>query len=67
MDLLRQKKVEFEEINLTGKADELTALRDKTGWRTVPQIFLGEEMIGGFQELQELETSGELNKKLGIS
>jgi glutaredoxin 3 len=61
---LVQKGVEFEEIVLDGKDDELQALRERTGFRTVPQIFIGEEMIGGFTEMMSLEQSGELESKL---
>jgi len=36
----------------------------RTGRRTVPQIFIGDESIGGFTELRALEVSGELAEKL---
>lgn len=62
--LLTTKGIPFEEINLSGKPDELVALKNRTGWRTVPQIFIGEELIGGFSELSELNASNELDKKL---
>ena len=32
--------------------------------KTVPQIFIGDEFIGGFQELSDLNQSGELDKKI---
>lgn len=32
----------------------------KTGRRTVPQIYIGEKYIGGFAELRALDLSGEL-------
>lgn len=62
--LLSQKGVPFSEINLSSKPDELTALKKRTGMRTVPQIFIGEELVGGFTELLALEQSKELDKKL---
>ncbi len=62
--LLSQKGVAFTEVNLQDKPDELEALKKKTGWRTVPQIFIGEELIGGFSELLELEETGKLDQKL---
>lgn len=58
--LLKGAKIEFEEINLTGKDDELKALKEKTQFMTVPQIFINDTMIGGFQELSSLKKSGEL-------
>jgi glutaredoxin 3 len=65
-DLLRSKKAEFREIDVSND-DEFDALVKRTGWKTVPQIFIGDEMIGGFQELAALDRSGELMKKLKAS
>lgn len=65
--LLSQKGVDFVEYNLEDKPDELEALKKKTGWRTVPQIFIAGELIGGFSELSNLEFSGKLDEMLGKS
>jgi glutaredoxin 3 len=59
--LLRSKGVEFEEIDVTDDP----ALRAKMielsgGRRTVPEIFINGEIIGGCDELYALEESGEL-------
>ena len=35
-----------------------------TGLRTVPQIFINDEPIGGFEEMRALDQAGELDKKL---
>ena len=64
-NLLKQKGVPFEEINLDGKDAEFEALKAKTGWRTVPQIFIGEKMVGGFTDIADLDAKGELDKLLG--
>ena len=37
------------------------------GLRTVPQIFIGEQHIGGYDELAALDRSGELNQLLGLA
>jgi len=62
--LLKHKGVPFEEIDVG--ADD--ALRDKmvaeSGRRTVPQIFIDGRPIGGFDELNALEQSGELDGML---
>ncbi|HSA59224.1 MAG TPA: glutaredoxin, partial [bacterium] len=34
------------------------------GWKTVPQIFIGDEMIGGFDELAVLDREGKLDSLL---
>lgn len=62
-ELLKRKSIPFEEIDVTDD-DKKLELKKKTGWRTVPQIFIGEELIGGYQELQALEATGELEKKI---
>ena len=63
--LLQRKGVAFREI----KVDENPAERDKMldrsgGRRTVPQIFIGRQHVGGFDDLYELETTGQLDKLL---
>ena len=62
--LLRDRGIAFEEIDVTGDPEARRWLVEKTGRRTVPQIFIGDEPIGGFDELRELDRTGELGKKL---
>ena len=64
-DLLNRKGAKFEEINLDGKDDELTKLRERTGQRTVPQIFIDGKLVGGFTDLAALDSRGELDALLG--
>ena len=63
--LLRHKGVEFEEIDVTYEP-ELRARMVKLagGRRTVPEIFINGEIIGGCDELYALEMSGELDALL---
>lgn len=60
-NLLQSSKIDFVEHNLDGKEDELTALKTRTGWRTVPQIFIDGTLVGGFTELAEKDSKGELD------
>ena len=62
--LLKAKGVTFEEINVSGDHDARDWLVKMTGLRTVPQIFINEEPIGGFEEMRALDRAGELDKKL---
>lgn len=64
--LLTNKGVAFEEIDLTNKPEEMQKLKEQTGWKTVPMIFIGDKMIGGYTDMKELDQSGELDKMLGI-
>jgi len=59
-NLLTEKGMEFTEVPLDGKDDELVKLRERTGQRTVPQIFIDDKFIGGFQELSALNAAGDL-------
>lgn len=63
---LQNKKIPYEEIDVS-HPEKKGVLKKRTGWMTVPQIFIGEELIGGYQELVALDQAGELRKKLAIS
>ena len=39
-------------------------LSDISGWPTVPQVFIGGELVGGADIVEELAASGELEQKL---
>jgi glutaredoxin 3 len=62
-DLLRSKKVDFKEIDVSDD-DDFDALVKRTGFKTVPQIFIGDKMIGGFNELAALDREGKLDAML---
>lgn len=63
-NLLEGKGVSYTEENLEDRPEELAALVQKTGMRTVPQIFIGDELVGGFTELSALESEGKLDDML---
>jgi glutaredoxin 3 len=65
--LLQTRGLEFVEINLVNQPEEMVALKDRTGWRTVPQIFINGQLIGGYTDLATLNESGELDKLLAQS
>jgi glutaredoxin 3 len=62
--LLERKGVRYEEIDVAGDDDARADLAEKTGRRTVPQIFIGEYHVGGSDELYELEQEGKLDALL---
>ena len=62
--LLQRKGVPYEEVNVSGDADARQALVARTRQRTVPQIFINGEHIGGADELAELERAGKLDALL---
>ena len=65
--LLREKGVAFREINVSDDPAELTRMVERTKQRMLPQIFVGERHIGGFDDLAALNASGQLEAVLGIS
>ena len=62
--LLKAKGVPYEEIDVSGDHDKREWLVKTTGLRTVPQIFINEESIGGFDEMRALDRAGLLDAKL---
>jgi glutaredoxin 3 len=62
--LLERKGVAYEEIDVTRHPDRRAEMIEASGRRTVPQIFIAEQSIGGFDELYELEQGGRLDALL---
>jgi glutaredoxin 3 len=63
--LFKKKGVNYEEILVSRDAGKREEMERLSGRRTVPQIFIDGQPIGGFDELYALDTSGELDKLLG--
>ena len=63
--LLDKKGISYEETDV-GREPQLRAAMTQraNGRRTVPQIFIGDEPIGGCDELHALEQSGKLDQML---
>lgn len=64
--LLKSKGVAFEAIELQDHPGEFAKLKERTGLMTVPQIFIGDKLIGGYSDMADLDRNGELDKLLGI-
>ncbi|WP_417483114.1 glutaredoxin 3 [Maricaulis sp.] len=67
VSLLKQKKVDFEEIDAgfdQKKREEM--VQRSRGGRTFPQIFIGKDHVGGCDQLMALERSGKLDGLLGL-
>jgi glutaredoxin 3 len=62
--LLTNKGVPYTEIDVTLDAGLRQEMIASSGRRTVPQIFIDGRSIGGFDELYDLEQSGELDDLL---
>lgn len=53
-----------EKIRVDLQPELRVAMTEKTGRRTVPQIFIGERHVGGYDDLAALDRAGELQKLL---
>lgn len=59
--LLKSKRLDYEEINISTGTDRTMEMVDRSGRRTVPQIFIDNEPIGGFDELSQFDKAGKLD------
>ena len=61
--LLTERGLAYEEIDVAGDDALRTSVIERSGGRrTVPQIFIDGQAIGGYEELAELDASGELTR-----
>jgi len=59
--LLKKRGVtEIEKIRIDLLPEQRDIMMAKTGRRTVPQIYIGERHVGGFDDMAELDSLGEL-------
>jgi len=62
--LLNNKAISYEEIRVDLNTDKRIEMERLSGRRSVPQIVINGQPIGGFDDLSALEKSGELNTLL---
>ena len=63
--LLKRKGVsEIEKIRVDLDPERRLEMMERTGRRTVPQIFIGDRHVGGFDDLAALDHAGELDPLL---
>ncbi len=62
--LLDRKGVTYEEIMVDQDPQLFNDLKKRSGMLTVPQIFINDKLVGGYTELAELESKGELDSLL---
>ena len=62
--LLKKKGVAFDDVLVDAGSDKQAEMRERSGRSSVPQIFVGDRHVGGFDELYELDRSGKLDELL---
>ena len=62
--LLEQKGVAYTEVDVMDPEQRATMVQKAHGRRTVPQIFIGETHVGGYDDMAALERRGQLDPLL---
>lgn len=66
--LFARKQISIREIKIDAEPEQRDIMLQRSGGRrTVPQIFIGERHIGGFDDLVALDRKGELDPLLGLA
>ena len=63
--LLESKGVALQEIDVESAPEKRAEMQNRSGRRTVPQIFIGDRHVGGCDDLHALEAAGKLDALLG--
>jgi len=61
---LRSKGAAINEIDVESAAEKRAEMISRSGRRSVPQIFIGEQHVGGSDDLADLEAAGKLDALL---
>jgi len=64
--LLKSKGLSYQEVNVTSDEALQQEMVTRSGRRTVPQIFLDGESVGGYDDLANFNATGELDRRLGL-
>ena len=63
-NLLAHKGVNFEEVYMDDHPEEYAKLKARTGMMTVPQIFIDDQLVGGYTDLAALDQDAKLDAML---
>lgn len=63
-NLLAARGLSWTEVSLDAEPDKRAEMVSRTGRRTVPQIFIGDFHVGGFDDLTALDEADELDRLL---
>lgn len=64
--LLKKKGIEFEEVRVGSDNELWEKMEELSGRNTVPQIFINNQPVGGYDDIVALNKIGELDVKLGL-
>lgn len=63
--LLARKGVDVQDIDIEASPEKRAEMQNRSGRRSVPQIFIGDLHVGGCDDLHALEKAGKLDSLLG--
>jgi len=63
--LLEREGIEFDEVRIDTDREQMRIMMERSRRHTVPQIFIDDFHVGGFDDLAVLEARGELDPLLG--
>jgi len=65
--VLESKGIEYEDIGVDGDPERRREMMELSGRRTVPQIWVGDTHVGGYDDLAALEYQGTLDELLKMA
>jgi glutaredoxin 3 len=65
--LLNSKGVKYKQIRVDGNSAMRNEMEQRSKRTSVPQIFIGNHHVGGFDDLSELDIEGKLDSMLGLT
>jgi len=65
--LLDEKGIQYEEINLAIQTNRFEEMIERTGRKSLPQIIINDQPIGGFDDLSALNATGDLDIMLNAA
>ena len=66
LNLLKRKGVTFTEIPVDDDPEQWRIMEERSQRQTVPQIFIDDRLIGGYDDMAQLDAAGELDALLGL-
>jgi glutaredoxin 3 len=64
--LLKKKGIKYNEISVSGDKTLWAEMEEKSGRNTVPQIFINDQAVGGYDDIAALNKADKLDSLLGL-
>ncbi|OOG21040.1 glutaredoxin 3 [Thioalkalivibrio denitrificans] len=65
--MLSDKGVDYQEIRVDRDPDQRAVMESRSGRTSVPQIFVGDFHVGGYDDMAAMDRAGRLDPLLGLS